>query len=157
MEEIMDLFRAAHKKSQQYEKTAKLQELVLYAVDDLTPVFRRLHGRLTDLAHRKQKGTSLLKKAAWTLYDGREFERTIDQLTCYIDNLEKLFPVESTNRWLAEIEIEEFKDKPSLTALNEAAQNTDKALLDATAKKLQTATTRNFAEEVRVSNSADVQ
>ncbi|WQF77078.1 Putative het-s prion-forming domain, prion-inhibition and propagation, HeLo [Colletotrichum destructivum] len=157
LEEIMDLFQAANKTSRRYEKTAKPEELDLYTEKDLTLVFGRLHDRLKGVAHRRQNDIGLAKKTAWALYDGREFERTIDRITGFVDDLEKLFPVEATCRRLAGIEIEDVEDEPTLAVLKEAAQDTDKALFDATAQKVQTISSRNFAKEVRGAGNADVQ
>ncbi|KAK2040714.1 hypothetical protein LZ31DRAFT_544601 [Colletotrichum somersetense] len=57
----------------------------------------------------------------------------------------------------AGIEIEEVEDEPTLAVLKEAAQDTDKALFDATARKVQMIASRNFAKEVRGAGNVDVQ
>ncbi|KAH6960016.1 hypothetical protein BKA56DRAFT_500563, partial [Ilyonectria sp. MPI-CAGE-AT-0026] len=78
---------------------------------------RELHGRLGVVARQRQKQTGLLKKAAWALYDGKNFDKLVEQI---VDDLEKLFPVETTRRKLVELEIEEVDDEPSLMALQDA-------------------------------------
>ncbi|KAK2772620.1 small s protein [Colletotrichum kahawae] len=157
LEEIHDLFQAAYKTSRRYERTAKPEDLVLCEEKDLTLVFSKLHDRLKGIAHRRQNDTGLVKKTTWALHDGRELERTIDRITGFVDDLEKLFPVEATCRRLAEMEIEGVEDESALAVLNEAAQNIDKTMLDATAQKVQAIASRNFAEEVRGAGNADVQ
>ncbi|KAK2038281.1 heterokaryon incompatibility protein s [Colletotrichum somersetense] len=157
LNKIMDLFEEAYETSRRYQMTAKTEDLVLYEEKDLTPVFGRLHERLKRSAHRRQKDISLAKKTAWALYDGQEFERTIGQIISFIDELEKVFPVEATCRRLAEMEIEEVEDEPTLAVLKKAAEDTDKVLLDATTRKAQTIASRNFAKAVKGAGSADVQ
>ncbi|KAH7016219.1 heterokaryon incompatibility protein s [Microdochium trichocladiopsis] len=159
LEGIIDLFQSAYKTSRRYEKTAKAEELVLYEEKDLMLLFRRLHDRLKGFAHRRreQKDIGLVKKTAWALYDGREFERTIDRIISFVDELEKLFPVNATCRQLAEMEIEEVEDEQTLAELKEAAQDTDEALLAAITRKPITIGSRNSAREVRGAGNADVQ
>jgi len=52
-----------------------------------------------------------MKKTAWALYDAKAFEKMVDQIRDFVDELEKLFPVEHACRRLAEIEIEEVEDE----------------------------------------------
>jgi hypothetical protein len=123
----------------------------------MKPLFRGLHGRLKDLAYRRQKNTSLGKKTAWALYDGRNFERMVDKITNFVDDLEKLFPVEAACRRLAEPEIEEVEGEESLTALRDAADGVDRVLSDATVQKSETITGRNYAKDVKTEDRARVQ
>jgi Prion-inhibition and propagation/Het-s 218-289 len=157
LEEIVLLFESVHKTSKRYEMVAKKQDLVLFEEKDMKPTFRGLHNLLKERARWRQKNTSLVKKTAWALYDGKSFERMADQITGFVDDLEKLFPVEAACRRLAEIEIEEIEDESSLTALKDAADGTDKVLLDAVVQKAQTIAGRNYAKDIKADNSADVQ
>jgi hypothetical protein len=79
LEEVMLLFLAAYKTSKRYETGADQQDLVLCEDDAMEPVFRRLHNRLRTFTRRRQKNTSLVKKTAWALYDGRSLERMVTQ------------------------------------------------------------------------------
>ena len=88
---------------------------------DMQPVVRGLHGRRGVVARQRQKRTGLLNKGAWALYDGKNFDKLVEQITGFVDDLEKLFPVETTRRKLVELEIEEVDDEPSLMALQDAA------------------------------------
>jgi len=133
------------------------QDLVLFEDKDMKPVFRGLHNRLQGLARRRQNKTSLVKKTAWALYDGKSFERIVDQIRNFVDDLEKLFPVEAACHRLAELEIEEVEDEQSLTVLKDAADSVDTALSDAAAQKIETITGRNYAKEINTEDRAKVQ
>jgi len=157
LEEIVLLFESVYKTSKRYEKVAEQEDLVLFDEKDMKPIFQGLHNRMRGLARRRQKDTSLAKKTAWALYDRKNFERMVDQITEFVDDLDKLFPVEATCRRLADIEIEEVEDEPSLTALKDAADGTDKALLDAAVQKIETIAGRNYAKDVKAKDRARVQ
>jgi hypothetical protein len=157
LEEIMDLIRLTYKRSKRYERDMGQQDLVLYEEKDMEPVFQGLHNRFRSLARQRQKNTSLVKKTAWALYDGKSFEQMVDQITSFIDDLEKLFPAEVACRRLAEIEIVEVEDEQSLAALKDATDGTDKALLDAVVRKVEMIAGRNYAQNIKTDENADVQ
>src|ERR1700733_6721727 len=48
LEEIMLLFQMAQKTAKRYEISAKQEDLVPFKDNDMAPLFRRLHGRLSD-------------------------------------------------------------------------------------------------------------
>lgn len=156
IEQIMFLFEFARKTSKRYELSADKQDLVVCEDKDMKPVGRALHRRLKDLACRRQKDTSLVKKTAWALYDGKSLEKIIDEITGLIDDLEKVFPVEAVCHKLAETEIEEVEDEPSLTMLKDAAGGIDAALSDAAAQKIDAIAGRNSAKDVRMEDRARV-
>ncbi|KXX79303.1 Heterokaryon incompatibility protein S [Madurella mycetomatis] len=156
IEEIVLLFESARKTSRRYELSADQQDMVVFEDKDMKPVGRALHRRLKDLACRRQKDTSLVKKTAWPLYDGKSLEKIIDQITDFIDELEKAFPVEAVCHKLAEIEIEEVEDEPSLAMLKDAAGGIDPALSDAAAQKIDAIAGRNSAKDVRTEDRARV-
>lgn len=91
------------------------------------------------------------------MYDGKAFKRMIDQITYFIKDLEKLFPVEAACRRLTETEIEGFEDEPSLIALKDAADGIDTPLNDAVIRKLDKIRRRNSAKNVIAEGRAKVQ
>ncbi|KAK4458975.1 prion-inhibition and propagation-domain-containing protein [Cladorrhinum samala] len=156
LEEIMLLFESARKTSKRYELAANQQDLVVFEDKDMRPVGRALHRRLKDLACRRQKEASLVKKVAWALYDGKSLEKIVDQIADFVDELEKAFPVESVCQKLAGIEIEEVEDETSLTMLKDAARGIDAALSDAAVQKIDAIAGRNSAKDVRMEDHARV-
>jgi hypothetical protein len=152
----MLLFESARKKSKRYELSADQQELVVFEDKDLTPVGRALHSQLKDFAWRRHKHTGLIKKTAWALRDGKSLEKVVDQVADFVDQLEKVFPVEAVCHKLAEIEINEMEDKASLTMLKDATQGIDAALAGAAAQKIDTIAGRNTAKDIRTEDRARV-
>lgn len=88
-------------------------DLVRFEDKDMQPVIWRLHGRLGIVARQRQKRTGLLKKAARAPYDGKNFDRLVEQNMGFVYDLEKRFPVQTTRRNLVEREIEEVDDEPA--------------------------------------------
>ena len=157
IEEIMLLFKSARKTSQRYELVADQQDLVVFEDTDMKPAGRALHSRLKDLARGRQKHTSLAEKTAWALYDGKRLEKIVEQIAGFVDDLEKVFPVEAVCHRLAGIEIKEVEDEASLTMLKDAAGGIDAALSDAAAQKIDAIAGRNSAKDIRKEDRARVQ
>ncbi|EMT74562.1 prion-inhibition and propagation-domain-containing protein [Fusarium oxysporum II5] len=156
LEEIELLFQTVQKSSKRYEIDARKDDLVRFEDKDMQPVVRELHSRLGVVARQRQKRTGLLAKAAWALYDGKNFDRLVEQITGFVDDLEKLFPVETTRRGLVELEIEEVDDEPSLMALQDAAAGTDSVLSEAVTEKIEGIAGRNYAKDINSEGMARV-
>jgi hypothetical protein len=154
LEEIMLLFQSACKTSKRYELVADQKDLAVFQDQDMKPIGRALHSRLKDLAFRRQKRTSVVKKAAWALYDGKSLEKMVEQIADFIDELEKTFPVEAICQKLAETEIEEVEDEPSLAMLRDSAGGVDAALSDAATQKIGAIAARNSAKDIRTEDRA---
>ncbi|KAH7117478.1 hypothetical protein EDB81DRAFT_873261 [Dactylonectria macrodidyma] len=144
------------KSSKRYEIDARQDDLVRFEDKDMQPVVRGLHGRLGVVARQRQKRTCLLKKAAWALYDGKNFDKLVEQTTGFVDDLEKLFPVESMRRKLVELEIEEVDDKLSLMALQDAAASTESVLSEAVIEKIEGIAGRNYTKDIKSEEMARV-
>jgi len=158
LEEIMLLFESARKTSKRYELVADQKDLVVFEADkDMKPVGRALHSKLKHLTRQRQKQTSLVKKTAWVLYDGKHLENIINQIASFVDELERIFPVETACQRLAEMETEEVTDEVSLTLLKDAAAGIDAALSDAAARKIDAITGRNSVNDIRTEDRARVQ
>jgi hypothetical protein len=135
LEEIGLLFQSVAKASKRYELSAKQEDLILYQDTDIRPVFQRVFGRLETVVRQRQKETSLMKKAAWALYDGKNFDKLVEQITGFIDDLENICPIESACRQLAQLEIAEVDDEPSLKAISDGATDIDLVLAEAAGQK----------------------
>jgi hypothetical protein len=157
LEEIDQLFQNLENASKRYTRRAEKKDLDHLQIQTLQPVAQKLHNHLSAIVRQRQKGTSFVKKAAWALYDGKHFEKLVNEITGFVDALEKLFPAkEIVRHTLVEMEIEEVSDEPSLGALQKAAANTDSVLAQVVTKRLEMYGDRNYAEEVRSDGSARV-
>ncbi|RYP54563.1 hypothetical protein DL768_000623 [Monosporascus sp. mg162] len=157
LEEIEQLFGTLQKASKRYAIGAKQEDLELLQIQDMQPVARKLHNRLDIIVSQRQKRTGFFKKAAWALYDGKNFDKLVEQITGFIDDLEKLFPVEGARRTLVEMEIEEIdEDEPSLRALQSAAADTDSVLSQVAAERLETYGGQNYAKSIQSEEKARV-
>ncbi len=87
------------------------------------------------MAEKRPSDTSSLQtsRTAWALHDGESLEKVVDQIAGFVDDLEKVFPVQAVCQKLAGIEIEEVEDEASLTMRKDAAGGVDAALSDAAA------------------------
>lgn len=156
LEEIGLLFESLRKASRRYEQGAKAQDLVLFQSGDMQPPYNHLHGHLARAVQERQNTTSLLKKAAWALYDGKKFERLIEQMKDFVTDLEKICPAEAVRDRLVQLEIEGVVEEPALTALSEAASGVDSALADAAAQKAEQIAARNQTGQIRTQDKARV-
>lgn len=157
LEEIDELFQSLQQASKRYTRRAKPEDVETLQVQTMQPAAQKMHGRLRSIVTQRQKGTSLLKKAAWALYDAKNFEKLVNEITGFVDALEKLIPADSKVRHtLVEMEIEEVDDKPSLDVLHDAAGDTDSVLAQAVTKRLEMFGSRNYAKTIQSEESARV-
>ncbi|KAJ8126489.1 hypothetical protein O1611_g7148 [Lasiodiplodia mahajangana] len=157
LEEIEQLFGALQKASKRYAISAKQEDLELLQIQDMQPIAQKLHSHLNAIVSQRQKQTGFLKKVAWALYDGKNFDKLVGELTGFVDDLEKLFPVEVTARAMVELEIEEIKeDEPSLRALQNAAADTDSVLSEVVAERLKLCGEQNYAKNIQTEEKARV-
>ncbi|KAL6901589.1 prion-inhibition and propagation domain-containing protein [Trichoderma evansii] len=153
--DIGHCFRAAQDKSIRYAGRADKQDLTVCDTSDMNPIFQRLHNRFKEIARRRQKSTDIIKKTAWALYDGKSFENIVNQILSWIDELEKLFPIQTTTfQRLAETEIEEVNDEPSLKTLKDAADGVDPALEQALERKVASIEVNNSVRNVTMEDGA---
>lgn len=156
LEEIDLLFQAVRKSSKRYELSASQGSLALFRQEDMQPAARGLHGQLGRIASQRQKQTGLLKKAAWALYDGKHFDKLVEQIKGFIDDLEKLVPAEATRGRPVDYEIQDIDDEMSLLALRDAAADTDESLFEAVERKVASIGGRNQAQNVTSEDTARV-
>lgn len=153
LEQMGLMFQSVQKMSKRYELAAEPSNLVLLQHNDLKPAIQRLHRHFGDVVRRRQEQTSLLKKTAWALYDGKQYDKLVDQITGFIDDLETIWPAEAACRQFAEIEIEEVDDAPALNALQDVATDVDNIMKAAAAQRLEA---KNRAGKVDIQDDARV-
>jgi len=156
LEEIVLLFQSTQQSSKRYKISAKQENLACLEDKDMPPMLRGLHDQLGAVARQRQKRTSLSKKVTWALYDAKNFDKLINEMTGFVDSLEQLYPGGTARRRLVEMEIEEVADKPSLLALQEAAGGTDSVLLEAVTQKVEGIVVKNYAKDIRSKETAEV-
>ena len=98
LEQIRDAFETAEEKATRYgrqtpsssgrhsSESSDSQQLMLSSKAS------KLHTSLKDIATKRQKRTSLTKKARWAISDKKAFERLIVSIHDSIDDLVELFP-----------------------------------------------------------------
>ncbi|KAH7176235.1 Het-s 218-289-domain-containing protein [Dactylonectria macrodidyma] len=118
-------------------------------LEDITDCF--------EAARRNQADMQRARKAAWALYDGKSLEKIVEQISSWVDELEKLFPVEAAHQNLVEMEIEEVDDELSLRTLKGAARGIDPALEDAVGRKVDAIEAKNNAGSVKTEDLARFQ
>ncbi|KAM0425291.1 hypothetical protein ACHAPT_009347 [Fusarium lateritium] len=153
LDQIRLLFEEAQRSSSRYDPPAGSRAL---APSELTLVARNLHGRMEDIAHRRQRRTGLWKKVAWALYDSKHLEKLVGDITGLVGDLEHLYPMEMQRRNLIGPEIEGVEDELSFLALEDAASGTDDLLAKAVADKMEAIATRNHSKDIQTEESARV-
>lgn len=98
LEEIMRTFEDAENMSSRYKKRVTLLQpknldlAVSNPANDLTADYNALHRNMRQLASKRQKQTSLLRKTQWALYEKRAFDTMVDTITTLTNDLVDLFP-----------------------------------------------------------------
>ncbi|KAI1763849.1 hypothetical protein GGR53DRAFT_466984 [Hypoxylon sp. FL1150] len=101
--------RYANKESYEAEEIPDLNNMQLAT--------RNVHSRLGFARSGRSKATGVLKKAAWALYDEKSFRKMIEELTGFVDDLEKLISIQVDHNChqQTEMEICEIDDEEGLT------------------------------------------
>ncbi|KGO68022.1 Het-s, C-terminal [Penicillium italicum] len=150
LEEIMLLFQAVQKSSKRYELKTPREDLACFANAEMRPEFRKVHGRLKAIANQRQRQTSVVKKARWALYDGKNLDKLVREIVEFVDALEKLVPpVEAVQRQLSLMELEEVEDESSLLVLRDAAVDTDSILSETVDQKIGYISARNHVKDIQ--------
>lgn len=84
LEEISLLFQTAKKTSSRYD----------VPTPPSWPSLNVIQGLLKKKGKERQRQSSFKHKVKWALYDAKEFQRLLTQVSGFIDDLEKLYPVE---------------------------------------------------------------
>lgn len=112
--------------------------LVCNATSDMDSGYQRVHLTMRELAHKRQKGTSIRKKAAWALYKKKRFEGIIEDVTSFISRLVDLFPAAQDNqRALCTTEVSAISQSQDLALLNNVAREDDQMFSAEITKELE--------------------
>ncbi|KAL6707671.1 hypothetical protein ACN47E_003792 [Coniothyrium glycines] len=104
--QILALFAKTSDVSKKYRSNAKpSDDLSIYKLDEMDGAVIELHGKLRDRARGSQKGAGVLKLTSWAIYRKKEFKELLDGILLLIDNLERTFPVPTTETQLLEEDI----------------------------------------------------
>ncbi|KAI4603743.1 hypothetical protein KJ359_003561 [Pestalotiopsis sp. 9143b] len=153
LEQMGLMFQSVQKMSKRYELAAEPNDLILLRSEDLNTNVQNLHRHLGSTVRRRQEQIGLFKKATWALYDVKQYDKLVDQITGFIDDLETIWPAEAARRHLAEIEIEEVDDAPALNTLQDAATDIDSMMKEVTAQSI---AAKNRAGKVSIQDDANV-
>lgn len=156
LEEIGSLFQSAQKTSKRYALGANSDALAVWQDGDLQPVAQQVHQHLAQTIRRRQKQTSLAKKTAWALYDGKRFAQLVDQIAGFVDELEKLWPVEAACRRLARADIEDVHGEAPLAAIRDVGEGVDQVLVEAAKQKGMELAGKNHAGQIGTQDEARV-
>jgi Prion-inhibition and propagation len=135
LEQIKDSFEDAESLSDSFKKrTARRgtqsDDLATYdAQSDLDPEYQRLHLTMRELAIKRQRGTSIVKKTSWALYERKKFDTLIGEVTGLIDQLVDLFPsIKDNQRTLCTSEVSAVGETRDLALVQDIASSDDKLL-----------------------------
>ena len=112
--------------------------LVCNATSDMDSDYQRLHFTMRELAHKRQKGTSIRKKTVWALYEKKRFEGMIEDVTGFINRLVILFPAtQDEQRALCTTEVSAINQSQDLALLNNVAREDDQMFSAEITKELE--------------------
>ncbi len=144
LEQILEGFMDAERISERFKKHTSMQnasseELLVYDTNtDLNLDYQRLHVTMRELATKRQKGTSLRKKAAWALYEKKRFDGMIEDVTGFISELVDLFPAtQEYQKALCKTEVSAIRETQSLSLLNDVACGDDRILAAEVQKEME--------------------
>ena len=108
----------------------QFKDLLVYnATADIDSDYRRLHLTMRQLALKRQKETSIRKKAAWALYEKKRFERMIEEVTSFTNQLVDLFPAaQDDQRALCITEVSAINKSEDLALLKNVVGQNDHIL-----------------------------
>ncbi|KAL2753610.1 hypothetical protein ACRALDRAFT_2043971 [Sodiomyces alcalophilus JCM 7366] len=135
--EIVLLFESSWKKWMRYELAADQQDLVVFEDKDMRPESGTAQS--AEIPHPPEtEQTSLLKKTAWALGNGKSLEKIASQTGDFAEKLEKAFPAQAA-----------VEGEAGLVMLKDAAEEIDTALSDTAPQKVAAIAGRNSAKDIR--------
>lgn len=157
LEQLRTTFEQAYRTARRYESRAPREELALCDGGEMRPVYQRWNERLRDIARRRQKETSLVKKASWALYDRQSLLNMLENIRELIVELEKLdLPLRTPLHRLAQQEVEWDKDRDSLAEFRSVAAAMDEILAEAASDRVAVLSGHNWAQSVVVEDRGRV-
>ncbi|KAI7259286.1 hypothetical protein KC343_g2332 [Hortaea werneckii] len=109
---------------------------------------RQLCQKMHNICIRRQRQSSAVTKARWSLYSKEKFVELVENLQFLVDDLVNLFPGEtkvSIEEKLCDQEARELRDEKALPKLQALAREQDVRLAEAIAKLAQDRTTKTTA------------
>jgi Prion-inhibition and propagation len=96
LDRISMVFEDAKNNSARAQQFARPDEQEFFVPqEDMIP--RGVHKTVRMLSNKRQKRTTWTRKAAWALYDEKQFNEIIIKVTALVDDLIKLFPAAHAN------------------------------------------------------------
>ncbi|KAH8597783.1 prion-inhibition and propagation-domain-containing protein [Bisporella sp. PMI_857] len=137
LDQIEDIFNDSERVSTRFktkaEKAGKDDQLAIWdPAVDLPDQPRSVHVKTRDIAKKRQKGTNVLQKISWALYEKSKFDRLIEDVSGLVDSLETVFPPEVLElaTVICQTEVEEYEKVDDLILLGEAAGRDDRLLTE---------------------------
>jgi len=92
---IGDVFLEMEEKSKKFASRARPNDLDISAIKvDSNASKEALRVTLRKIANKRQKRSSLGQKTRWALYERKHFQRLLEDVSGFINDLEKLFPAQ---------------------------------------------------------------
>jgi Prion-inhibition and propagation len=122
------LFEDAKNKSVRFQQFARPDERELFAAQDGVTL-QGFHQTVRILSNRRQKRTNWTKKVAWALYEKKQFNEVITDITTLVNELIDLFPAAQTSQQqICKVEVSEISasaNEQNMTMLKDTASGVD--------------------------------
>ena len=144
LEQILETFKDIERISERFKKHTTIQnprsgDLIVYnATSNMDSDYRRLHLTIRELTLKRQKETSIFKKAAWVLYEKKRFEGIITDVNNLATQLIDLFTaVQDDRRALYTTEASAINRSQELALLQNAINEEDQIFSNEIKKELE--------------------
>lgn len=169
---VEDLLEQIEEDLENAEKKSKRYALSNPSETDGSVRLERLGAKFRDLSLKRQKKTSLVKKARWALQDKRRLDGLIEDITTSVNSLETMFPaigqassqlreavIEDVEQLVLPAEVEEADEvsEPVIAVLQEITAGVDDQLREAVDIAAQRAETGDSYRNVFTSDEARAQ
>lgn len=144
LDQILGTFKDAERVSERFKKHKTIQnpqsgDLLIYnTTSTIDSDYQRLHLTVRELALKRQKETSILKKAAWALYEKKRFEGIITDVNDLAGQLVDLFPAaQDDQRALCTTEVSAINNSKDLALLQNEVDEEDQMFSNEIKKELE--------------------
>ena len=144
LEQILETFKDAERISERFKKHTTIQnprsgDLIVYnATSNMDSDYRPLHLTIRELALKRQKETSIFKKAAWALYEKKRFEGIITDVNDLATQLMDFFTAaQDDRRALCTTEVSAINRSQDLALLQNAVDEEDQMFSNEIKKELE--------------------
>ena len=135
--QILTLFAESENISRRYALQAKSSDITVLTPNELDPTVIALSNLMKDLAIKRQRRSSVLKKTSWALYHRSELRELVASVTNMVDNIEKLFPAPPDRQLeLVKQETAELRGNKELELTAASAEGVDSVLSAASKERL---------------------